>query len=77
MASGILIAGTKRREIAGGYRLTTNNRMEMMAAIVALEALKRPCCVTVYSYSLHPASWGRKPKRFLHSGGIRCVQFSR
>lgn len=38
---GIVIdAGTSRRELSGGYRLTTNNRMEMMAAIVALRELK-------------------------------------
>ena len=40
-----------RREISGGFRLTTNNRMEMMAVIAALEALKEPCQVTLYSDS--------------------------
>ena len=34
---------TKQRELKGGAKETTNNRMELMAAIVALEALKRPC----------------------------------
>lgn len=35
------------RELSAGYRLTTNNRMELMAAIVALEALTTPCEVTL------------------------------
>lgn len=39
------------RELSGGFRLTTNNRMELLAAIVALEALNRPCEVTLYSDS--------------------------
>jgi len=47
----ILRYGDKRREMSGGYRLTTNNRMEMWAAIAALEALRFPCRVTLYSDS--------------------------
>jgi ribonuclease HI len=39
-------AGTEK-ELSGGEAQTTNNRMEMMAAIKALEALKRPCAVTL------------------------------
>ncbi|MBO5199590.1 MAG: ribonuclease HI [Lachnospiraceae bacterium] len=39
------------REISAGYRRTTNNRMELMAAIAGLEALNRPCEVTLYSDS--------------------------
>ena len=39
------------RELSGGYEKTTNNRMEMMAVIVGLEALNRPCKVTLYSDS--------------------------
>lgn len=39
------------RELSQGYELTTNNRMELLAAIVGLEALKRPCNVTLYSDS--------------------------
>jgi ribonuclease HI len=41
----IIRSGTKERELAGGEKLTTNNRMEMMAAIEALSALKQPCRV--------------------------------
>ena len=48
----VLTAGQYRRELSQGYRLTTNNRMELMAVIVALEALKIPeSAVTVYSDS--------------------------
>ncbi len=39
------------REYSQGYRKTTNNRMELMAAIVGLEALRRPCEVELYSDS--------------------------
>ncbi len=39
------------REYSRGYRKTTNNRMELMAAIVGLEALNRPCDVELYSDS--------------------------
>ena len=39
------------KELSAGYKKTTNNRMEMMAAIAALEALNRPCEVTLYSDS--------------------------
>lgn len=42
----ILVWGNKRKEMAAGYRLTTNNRMELLAVIVALQSLtkkKYPC----------------------------------
>lgn len=39
------------KELSGGYQYTTNNRMEILGAIVGLEALKRPCQVTLYSDS--------------------------
>jgi ribonuclease HI len=41
----LLRTGGKERELSGGEADTTNNRMELMAAIAALEALKRPCQV--------------------------------
>ena len=47
----ILVFGKYEREISGGEPVTTNNRMELMAAIVGLEALKEPCAVTLYSDS--------------------------
>ena len=39
------------KELSAGYKRTTNNRMELMAAIVGLEALNRPCEVELYSDS--------------------------
>lgn len=39
------------RELSAGYQKTTNNRMELMAAIAGLEALTKPCNVTLYSDS--------------------------
>ncbi len=47
----ILRAGTHEREISGGEPATTNNRMELMAAIRALEALKKPSVVTIHTDS--------------------------
>lgn len=47
----VLIHGEKRREISAGFRRTTNNRMEVLAAIVALETLRIPCRVTIYTDS--------------------------
>jgi ribonuclease HI len=47
----VLLFGKHRKELSGGFRKTTNNRMEIYAVIAALEALKRPCDVTVYSDS--------------------------
>ena len=39
------------KELSGGYAHTTNNRMEIMAAIAGLEELKEPCAVTLYTDS--------------------------
>ena len=47
----ILVYQINRKELSGGYRLTTNNRMELMAAIQGLAALKDPCQVRLYSDS--------------------------
>ena len=47
----IMISGKHEREICGGEPNTTNNRMEMMAAIQALEALTRPCRVELHTDS--------------------------
>ncbi len=47
----ILRFGDREREISGGEDPTTNNRMELMGAIVALEALTRPCAVTLHTNS--------------------------
>ncbi|NES06589.1 MAG: ribonuclease HI [Okeania sp. SIO2F4] len=47
----VLLYGKKRQELSGGYKLTTNNRMELMAAIVGLEQLEFPSIVTLYTDS--------------------------
>jgi ribonuclease HI len=47
----LLMLNGKERELKGGETLTTNNRMELMAAIMALETLKRPCTVDLFTDS--------------------------
>ena len=47
----VMLSGERERELWGGETATTNNRMEMMAAIQALEALKRPCKVELHTDS--------------------------
>ena len=47
----VLVCGRHRKELSEGYRLTTNNRMELRAVIAALEVLKQPCTVDVHSDS--------------------------
>ncbi len=47
----ILIHGATEKELSGGEAQTTNNRMELMAAISALEALKRPCAAELHTDS--------------------------
>ena len=63
----ILLYGNHRKELSGGYRHTTNNRMEILAAIKGLEALKKRCRVTVYSDSQYLVNavekgWARRWK---------------
>jgi ribonuclease HI len=49
--AAILRSGAHEKEISGGERLTTNNRMELTAAIKALEALKKPSSVILHTDS--------------------------
>jgi ribonuclease HI len=49
--AALLIAGKERKELSGSEAATTNNRMELMAAIAGLEALKRRCAVHLYTDS--------------------------
>jgi ribonuclease HI len=49
----ILIAGGREKELCGGEPATTNNRMELMAAIQALEALNKPCKVELHTDSTY------------------------
>ncbi len=64
----VLIYGKNRKEASGGFRLTTNNRMELYAAIRGLELLKEPCHVKLYSDSQYlvkamQESWPEKWKQ--------------
>ena len=51
--AAILMAGGAKKELSGGEKDTTNNRMELMAVIEGLNALKRPCKVDIYSDSAY------------------------
>ena len=51
---GALIrSGAREKELSGGEPLTTNNRMELLAAIEALRALNKPCRVSLYTDSIY------------------------
>ncbi len=61
----VLLYNNHRKELSGGFRLTTNNRMEMMAAIVGLQTLNQPCQITLHSDSKYlvdamTKGWARK-----------------
>lgn len=49
--AAVLLYGGHRKELSGGFRHTTNNRMEIMAAIVGLEALKHRCKIKLHTDS--------------------------
>ena len=49
--AALLVAGKERKEVSGAEPLTTNNRMELMAAVAGLGALKRRCAVKLYTDS--------------------------
>ena len=50
--AAILRAGGREKELSAGYKRTTNNRMEMLALIMALEALTQPCEVELWTDSM-------------------------
>jgi len=52
----ILIYGDVKKELRGGETVTTNNRMELISVISALEALREPCEVKLYTDSLYVAN---------------------
>ena len=63
----VLLSGPHRKELSQGFRLTTNNRMEIFAAIAGLEALKKPCKVKLHSDSKYlvdamSLGWARRWK---------------
>ena len=47
----VLLSGTHKKELKAGFKKTTNNRMELLAAIVAIESLNQACKVTVFTDS--------------------------
>lgn len=49
----VIRSGGREKEVSGGEPMTTNNRMELLAAIRALEALKRPCEVVLHTDSIY------------------------
>jgi ribonuclease HI len=49
----VIRSGGREKEVCGGEPMTTNNRMELLAAIRALEALKRPCEVVLHTDSIY------------------------
>nr|MBO2477655.1 ribonuclease HI [Bacillota bacterium] len=51
--AAVLLYGEHRRELSGGERCTTNQRMELTAAIEAFKALRRPCRVRIHSDSAY------------------------
>lgn len=51
--AAILVAGDTEKEVSGGEKHTTNQRMEIMAAVEGLKVLKRTCKVTLYSDSAY------------------------
>lgn len=72
----ILQYGEHRRELSGGFRRTTNNRMELTAVIKGLEALRHPCSVTLFSDSEYVVNgiskgWARRwrAKEWRRPGG--------
>lgn len=77
--AALLIAGRHMKELAGGSSYTTNNRMELRAAIAALKALKRPCKVTLYTDSQYLQrgitewlpKWRRNGWRTVQKGHVR------
>ena len=52
----ILIYGSKEKELSGSERVTTNNRMELVSVISALEALREPCEVELFTDSQYVAN---------------------
>jgi len=65
----VIACGEERQELSGGRKLTTNNRMELLAVIEALKALPQPCVVSLFTDSRYVhdaiekrwlASWQKK-----------------
>jgi len=79
--AAILRYGEHEKELSGGEKLTTNNRMELLGAIRGLEALKEPCAVDLYTDSQYiekaiNEGWLRKWKAagFTKKGGLKNAE---
>lgn len=79
----VLIYGGKEKELSGGDLETTNNRMELLGVLTALEALKEPCKVEIYTDSQYIvnavnegwlASWQKRGWR-RKAGAVKNVDF--
>ncbi|MET0364057.1 MAG: ribonuclease HI [Sphingobium sp.] len=78
----VLRFGATEKELSGGEKLTTNNRMEMMAAIEGLKALKRPCKVVISTDSKYVMDgitkwvhgWKRKNWRTADNKPVKNVE---
>ena len=82
--AAVLRYGAAEKELSGGEKDTTNNRMELTAVIRALEALKEPCAVTVYTDSQYISramteGWLKKWKAagFTKKGGLKNAELWR
>ena len=71
--AAILEYRAQEKELSGGFRRTTNNRMEILAVIAGLEALTEPCSVTVYTDSRYVVDAVEKgwAKRWKANGWMR------
>ncbi len=78
----VLLYNGHRRELSGGERQTTNNRMELMAVIQALETLNRPCDVVLHTDSVYVmkgmtewlAQWKRRNWRTADRKPVKNVE---
>jgi len=82
--AAVLRCGESEKELSGGERETTNNRMELTAVIRALEALREPCVVAVYTDSQYISraiceGWLKKWKSagFTKKGGLKNAELWR
>ena len=82
--AAVLRYGAAEKELSGGEKETTNNRMELTAVIRALEALREPCAVTVYTDSQYISraieeGWLTKWKAagFTKKGGLKNAELWR
>ena len=82
--AAVLRYGKAEKELSGGEADTTNNRMELTGVIKALEALKEPCAVTVYTDSQYISralneGWLKKWKAagFTKKGGLKNAELWR